>query len=151
MATSAYPNDESGQFGSPIPGYEYPLETDYTAGDVGNPEWSMKGLYDHHRDDRRWSAAYRGNTCGAAWPGFILAARMTSGAKALWNHDALFDYEDRFIQTQKDNGAELYQIAWSQFVLNMWDTYRADYGPVWPDQVTNQVPIANAGQDQTGS
>jgi len=132
LATSDYPNDESGQFGRPIPGYSYPWITDFTASDIGNPEWGMKGLKDHHRDDRDWVSAYRGNTCSAAWPGFVLAAQMTPNGKELWNNNALFDYEDRFIEVQQSRpGIELYQIAWSRFVLNMWNAYRADYGCIW--------------------
>ena len=47
------------------------------------------------------------------------------GARDLWNHDALFDYKDRYMQATGD---------WrqtSRFIERMWDTYRADYGPEW--------------------
>lgn len=59
------------------------------------------------------------------WPldGIVMTAHIM-GLKEAWNHDALFDYMDRY-------------VAWlggqDTFIKNMWDTYRADYGPIWPD------------------
>ena len=47
------------------------------------------------------------------------------GIKELWNHHAFFDYKDRYMQVEKKNRET------SKFVEKMWDTYRADYSPVW--------------------
>ena len=52
------------------------------------------------------------------------------GVKDLWNHDALFDYQDNYMaeQTQGD-----WKRSWSDFAEEMWDTYRDDYDPIWPN------------------
>jgi uncharacterized repeat protein (TIGR02543 family) len=59
------------------------------------------------------------------WPldGIVMTVHIM-GLKSAWNHDALFDYMDRY-------------VAWlggqDTFIKNMWDTYRANYGPIWPN------------------
>jgi hypothetical protein len=60
------------------------------------------------------------------------------GVKDLWNHDALFDYKDRYMQATPD------WRQMSKFVEAMWDTYRVDCGPVWTMSPTLNI-IANGG------
>jgi len=92
------------------------------------------------------SEAYRGLN-GPTWTGQALAARLM-GAKPFWNHDAFFDYVDRWVQeapegmlVQPENATTAepldpaalqnlvrreYQPFPSDFVRLMWETYRAD-------------------------
>jgi hypothetical protein len=72
------------------------------------------------------------------WPGGVLAARIMS-AQNHWNHPALFDYMDRWMnEYDVDNMAYLQQLwnyqLWipgrscnSSFVKNMWNQYRSQY------------------------
>ncbi len=64
-------------------------------------------------------------------------------AKKIWNHDALFDYMDRDMAIKKGDADPFgYQVvgevidvkgrAYSDFQEEMWDTYRANYGPIGP-------------------
>jgi len=48
-------------------------------------------------------------------------AAQIMNAKELWNHNALFDYMDRYMATEKD------WRQWSALASNMYDTYRKDY------------------------
>jgi len=83
---------------------------------------------------------------GPTWPGEALAARLM-GAKSFWNHDAFFDYVERWVAEAPDgtwvmpkNGnmappldpADLqnikrigYKPFASDFIRVMWETYRA--------------------------
>ena len=60
------------------------------------------------------------------WWGELLAAYIM-GAKPLWNHDALFDYQDRYLQENQRRGIGGWQLSWSAFPLEMWNTYRPRY------------------------
>ncbi|MGE5295271.1 MAG: putative Ig domain-containing protein, partial [Solirubrobacterales bacterium] len=71
-----------------------------------------------------------------------LAALLTPGAKELWNHDAYFDYTDRYQAFTGPGGAyEGYWHTWSKFIDNMWHTYRPLGGPVWPETAANGNPV----------
>ena len=91
---------------------------EYTDVDAGLPEWEIgRGL-----GGLDWDAAYRNCGNGEIYGGYVLAANMMPGARALWNHEALFDYTDRFTAIEGQS---------SPFVLALWQTYRADYGCIW--------------------
>jgi hypothetical protein len=95
----------------------------YEQEDIGLPEWGIVHAIGPERSNKYWNTAYR-QVSSPCWGGFVLAAHIM-GARDLWNHDALFDYKDRYMQVAVD---------WrqtSKFVETMWDTYRTDYGPVW--------------------
>jgi len=95
----------------------------YEQEDIGLPEWGIVHAIDPERSNKFWSTTYR-QVSSPCWGGFVLAAHIM-GVKDLWNHDALFDYKDRYMQVETD---------WKQtsrFVLSMWNAYRKDYGPVW--------------------
>jgi len=95
----------------------------YEIQDIGLPEWGIVRMYDRTKINKYWGATYR-TVIGHAYGGFVLAMHIM-GVKDLWNHDALFDYKDRYMQVEsKYRGT-------SKFVERMWDSYRADYGPVW--------------------
>ena len=105
----------------------------YTSAHVGMPEWGISHSTAPHLDDVTWYAygtatAYRVCCTAASWVGFVLAAHMTPGGKAAWNHDALFQYQDRYMSQQGGGYRSL-----SDFTENMWDTYRPTFGSVWPN------------------
>jgi len=62
--------------------------------------------------------AYRTCCTGSVWIGEVLSARFMK-AEQLWNHNALFDYEDALM---KGNYADLNRL--NPFAVNMWNTYR---------------------------
>ena len=95
----------------------------YEQEDIGLPEWGIVHADGPERSNKFWGTSYR-QVSSPGWGGFVLAAQIMK-AKDLWNHDALFDYKDRYMQVDTD---------WKQtsrFVLSMWDTYRKDYAAVW--------------------
>jgi len=95
----------------------------YEQEDIGLPEWGIVHADNPEKSNKFWVTAYR-QVSSPGWGGFVLAARIME-AKQLWNHDALFDYKDRYMQIE---------TQWrqtSKFVLSMWNAYRKDYGSVW--------------------
>ena len=95
----------------------------YEQEDIGLPEWGIVHADGPQRSNKFWNTAYR-RVSSPCWGGFVLAAHIMK-AKNLWNHDALFDYKDRYMQATPD------WRQMSRFVERMWDTYRNDYSPVW--------------------
>jgi hypothetical protein len=91
---------------------------EYTAEHESLPEWELA----RGRGGLDWSAAYRNCGNGEAYAGFILAANMVPGARALWDHEAVFDYTDRFAAIEGPSSA---------FVRAAWKTYRTDFGCTW--------------------
>jgi hypothetical protein len=75
-------------------------------------------------DRAGWDAPYRDCCSANAWVGFVLAARLM-GARELWNHDALFDYVDRYVEESHSRAAPDWKTSWSPFALAMWDAYRS--------------------------
>lgn len=102
----------------------------YTAADVGLPEWGIRHNWQPagaHPDDSCWCSSYRQCCTANAWAGFVLTVHIMD-LKALWNHDVLFDYQDRFMQIQTPGQ---WTRQWDPFTETMWDQYRASYGSVW--------------------
>ena len=102
----------------------------YSQGDIGLPEWGIREASYPEANNKYWGAGYRRCCTAISWAGFTLAARAM-GLKALWNHEALFDYMDRYMQVTAEGGVCPGYRQSSRFVENMWDTYRADYGQIW--------------------
>lgn len=95
----------------------------YTSEQIGMPEYGIRHSYQPDIDNALWSeSAYRRCCTANAWAGFVLAARIM-GQQANWNHDALFDYQDRYMSTEPSG----YYRQTSDFVEEMWDTYRGSY------------------------
>jgi hypothetical protein len=46
-------------------------------------------------------------------------------AKELWDHDPLFDYQDRYMDAQTPGE---WTRCWDDFTEEMWDTYRDEFG-----------------------
>ncbi len=97
----------------------------YEVADIGMAEWGINHASNIVRDNPAWSADYR-YTNGYCWPGMVLAVRIMR-LKPSWGHDALFDYQDRYMDITDDDGAFPGTRALSPFAENMWDTYRNDY------------------------
>jgi len=95
----------------------------YDEDDVGLPEWGIKHTTEPVHDEKRWDASYR-EVNGVANVGSVLAAHLM-GAKELWRHNALFDYEDRWWNITGET------ISITPFIRAMWRTYRAEHGCVW--------------------
>lgn len=105
------------------------------------PGW---GPYEHLYPSQ-WESKigedYRRCCTSIAWVGQALAARIM-GAKDLWNHDAFFDYVDRWMY--EDDSAHIVEIqnatgwnysmswarqgqTWDTFINNMWSNYRSEF------------------------
>ena len=106
----------------------------------GRPDW---GAYEH-LPPREWPGdlgeSYRRCCTSVAWVGQALAVRILRAEKA-WDHDAFFDYVDRWMT--EDDSQHIKEIkkargrdysahwarqrqAWDPFVNEMWARYRYD-------------------------
>jgi hypothetical protein len=98
-------------------------------------EWDAK---------QKQQEGYRTSTISGSWPGTALAVQLM-GAKALWNHDAFFDYVDRWMRqddpyaSARKNSPRPKEEGKSQdaFVDAMWMAYR------------NKVPDQQGGKEPT--
>jgi len=94
----------------------------YSAEDIGMAEWGIRHATKPETDNRSWDATYR-EVNGAVIPGFALAARLM-GLQEAWNHDAFFDYCDRYMKWREEDGRRLSNTA-SNFLKDMWTAHRA--------------------------
>jgi hypothetical protein len=126
---------DPGSWGQPAPPGK--ATANFTAADIGLPEWG--GRHDWHpwQDTRDWyENSYRRCCTGNSRAGYILGVIFTGG-KELWNHDALFDYQDRYMEIilADDNEFAGFGGYWramkNRYVEVMWDVYRKQYGCVW--------------------
>ena len=112
----------------------------YTAAMIGMPEWGAKYGILPNTTDAAWTANYRAILPGAGvcFPGDMMAALLTTGGKTLWNHDAFFDYVDRYMEVSQLHGDPFgYTVPRQTEGLTarptpylqgkMYDTYRMDY------------------------
>ena len=107
----------------------------YTTEMLGMPEWGIRYSTNQARSDSDWTTNYRTIGTGArAWAGTSMAIRIM-GAKNLWNHDAYFDYVDRYMAISKGDPDPSGFTVENQKAGNrpgglvgaVYDTYRADY------------------------
>ncbi len=110
----------------------------YTSEEIGMPEWGIKHNTNHYGgteglafDRVRWGANYRGVN-GYSWPGIALAVNIL-GLREEWNHNAFFDYMDRYMDVTAPKGEYPINRSMDSFAEKMWDTYRADYGNIWTE------------------
>ncbi|MEJ5260058.1 MAG: LamG-like jellyroll fold domain-containing protein [Anaerohalosphaeraceae bacterium] len=109
----------------------------YSAADIGLPEWGIVHATNPYKSNKYWLTAYRETGC--TFVGAALVCRIMN-IKDAWNHPAFFDYTDRYMDVIKTGGPYAYlqtesgagPNAVGTFVVNMWNAYRADYGPIWP-------------------
>jgi len=97
---------------------------EYQQSDLGLAEWGIRHATQPEADNKAWCAVYRQCCTGNAWAGFVLSAWMMN-AKDLWDHDPLFDYQDRYMDTQTPGE---WTRCWDDFTEEMWDTYRDEFG-----------------------
>jgi hypothetical protein len=124
----------------------------YNRGDIGLVEWGIRHATSPQDSNKYWDTAYRLGTTANSWAGFVLAVHIMqeyTSAKTLWNHDALFDYMDRYMQVQQAviGTDAAWQRQRSDFLGAMWDTYRAQYGPVW--SMSPALSVKAAGGEVT--
>jgi uncharacterized repeat protein (TIGR02543 family) len=113
----------------------------YRSEQIGMPDWATDGRSRPHmvsNDLRSMSYRVSMSNCIA---GNALAILMMGG-KALWAHDPYIDYADRWMEITKPGGEWALSSVGptsrsnSAFTANMWDTYRANYGAIWPNTGT---------------
>lgn len=97
----------------------------YIQADVGLPEWGEQHTRAEQRDGRNWDASYR-DICGQTFAAHALAAQLTTGARTTWNHQAFFDYADRYLAWAPDARPTLLTEH-----LEMWDAYRSLGAAIW--------------------
>ncbi|MBN2002205.1 MAG: hypothetical protein JXA21_02510 [Anaerolineae bacterium] len=114
--------------------------SEYMQSDLGLPEWGIVHGTDPTADNKSWCAIYRQCCTANAWDGFLLSA-LIMDAKSLWAHDAIFDYQDRYMAIE---AVGAWTRSWSDFAEEMWDTYRAGYGPVWGELALTGSPANHA-------
>ena len=137
--------------GNPVKRIDY---SEYTINHLGMPEWGIDHVGENLWDGLSWGASYRQCCNAVAWTGYILAAHIMD-AKDLWNKKALFDYQDRYMQVTRSDGLYPgFRVFDYKFLADMWDTYRADYGPVWSgsyDIVAPNAPLNLVSVKQTSN
>lgn len=120
----------------------------YDTTDIGLPEWGIRHATHPELNNKWLPTEYRG-VAGPPFHGTALAALLMEGAKALWNHNAYFDYTDRYMIMTAPGGE--YAGWWrsmSGFTANMWDTYRVQVGPVWPATAAVGPTLSPLGDQQ---
>jgi hypothetical protein len=131
------------------PGYGYPMaDVDYLQENLGLPEWGINHSHTPVQDSADWDTNYRATAC-RPFSGFVLAALImenSSSARTLWNHDALFDYQYRYMHiegngvpdpfggTYDHDNPDTNNRSIDAFTTNMWDAYIETYyfGPYGP-------------------
>jgi hypothetical protein len=105
----------------------------FTQAMLGMPEWGIIYSTNPYKADSSWSAMYKTvNT--SAWAGTALAAR-TMGVKTSWNHNAYFDFVDRYMAIAKGQPdpfgytvhGEKAGMLPTTIIDNMWTLYRGLY------------------------
>jgi hypothetical protein len=74
--------------------YENVFITETGASDCRDPDQMIDGGYDSNTYGH-----YQDCCTAMPWKGEALAALLLPGSKAVWNHNAFFDYEDRWVQS----------------------------------------------------
>jgi hypothetical protein len=104
----------------------------YTSAMIGMPEWGIRYSTYPEKSDASWTAEYRTIVSAVpAWEGFMMSC-LFMNAKALWNHNAFFDYVDRYMAISAGNIDPFGYVvpdeqAGSRPVSRVWDTYRSKY------------------------
>ena len=95
----------------------------YSNTNLGMPEFGFSHVHQPENDHVDWlQDSYRRCCTANAWMGGVLCARMM-GLVDEWNHQALFDYLDRFAVTEPAGWTR----SWSPWVGAMWDQYRPQF------------------------
>ena len=98
----------------------------YGAQHVGMPEWGTNHPMQPWFDDVNWLGdPYRLCCTANAWWGQLLAAHIMG--REHWGHQALFDYQDRFLDENAQRNILDWRMAWRDWYYEMWLEYRNDY------------------------
>jgi hypothetical protein len=93
----------------------------YGPEDLGVPEWGFSHVDWPTNDREPWDGnSYRRCCTANAWIGEVLCARVM-GLRDEWHHPPLFDYMDRYTQTEPHG----WTYAWAPWCGAMWDMHRA--------------------------
>lgn len=94
---------------------------------LGHPVWGERHCSHPGKYVDPGNTAYRRCCTANAWVGAVLSAHAL-GARELWDHEPLFDYQDWYMSSETPG---TWERSWSRFAEEMWDAYRERYGPVW--------------------
>ncbi|MCC7064508.1 MAG: hypothetical protein IT456_16970 [Planctomycetes bacterium] len=95
----------------------------YSNSHLGMPEWGFSHVDWPNNDHEPWGQdSYRRCCTANAWIGEVLGARVM-GLRSAWNHPVLFDYMDRFTQTEPPGWTR----EWLPWTGRMWDLHRASF------------------------
>ncbi|MCA9639995.1 MAG: hypothetical protein KC492_04845, partial [Myxococcales bacterium] len=89
------------------------VATPYEVSDIGLPEWGIRHFDKPQADNKNWGATYR-NVNGPSQVMQVFAARLM-GVESAWNWPALFDYADRYYQTESGVGPDWFQALWGAY------------------------------------
>ncbi len=118
---------------------------EYEQKHLGLPEFGTGHSIYYRADSLDWlNGPYRSSGTSTSMQGQVLSALIMS-AKTLWNHNALFDYEDRYMElmlAEPTIGLHNFQrtsptnldgdpLRADYWIEDMWDTYRNQYECVW--------------------
>jgi len=98
---------------------------EYIQADVGIAEWGEQHTRNPSRDGRNWNAYYR-RIAGSAFFSHVLTAELM-GFKSDWNHNALFDYIDRYYSHESSNSGGTDDLT--QFEKDMYSLYKNAKAP----------------------
>lgn len=101
----------------------YSYGSPYSSQDIGLPEYGIRHAMSPGWNTKQWDAykSYR-NLADRPFPMTALVGHIM-GLKSMWNHNALFDYADRFVTVTAIKSGWWF----GEFQKNMWDTYRRNY------------------------
>jgi len=122
----------------------------YETENIGMPDWGIRHTDNPEADNMHWEATYR-HINNPAYAGLILAAHIM-GQKEAWNHNPLFDYVDRATALGDPNHPPenthygLYVFG-GDFIMNMWQTYRSDFGCIWVPDGTGPDDMGDPNDD----
>ena len=114
--------------------------------DRGLPAWRANNDVTAGRD---WGKPYQFCCTANSWSGIVMTLYMMD-LKAQWNHDAFFDYQDRYMEiimvsTGTYDGINGYNRTMkNRFMQMMWDMHRKKFGCVW--KRTNTDDVYSQGQ-----
>ncbi len=126
----------------------------YQIADIGMPEWGIRHSSRPEDNNAAINTPYR-DINGSCSPAFALAARIM-GVQNLWNHDAYFDYADRYMAlTGGGTGAN----TLSAFAKSMWQMYAVPHDVIsyndfllahfTPLEINNDL-LSDSGADPEG-
>lgn len=98
-------------------------DRDYIQDDLGIAEWGREHSRNTGYDTRSWDAAYRRTNTAITWWTEAIVMRIL-GIESLWNHDAFFDYMDRYNSLEPFAN---WQHHWGDWVGNIITTYWGTY------------------------